>query len=331
MSKSADFKPELRPFFDLFRQLAYRHDYSRVFHDFLTICLTQFTAPGLMEYEHAQAVAPYSKEERALFGPMMREYITVTAHQLGAYPRNPKTKSAGELALFEGLARAMGRNADMVVDGEPIRAGDIPWYDFLGDFYMEICQGGYRSKAMGQFFTPEHICDLMARITTTNDDGKLTGAKLRISDPTCGSGRMAMATNSLAPGNYYSLQDLDIICCKMTVLNMLTHGIMGEVVHCDALQPDDYKQGWAVNMHLNSHGKYIELPNGRLPLRGVPHVFPQAKEASYVWTAWQQQAELVEKYGGKHPDQLAAEQREATPPGKAFPLLPPARPQKVAA
>lgn len=317
-TKTADFKTEVRPFFKLFQQLAYRHDYARVFADFLTIVLTQFTPPGMMEYEHSQAVAPYSKEERALFGPMMREYLTVTAHKLGAVARAPVTNHPGELAALDALTRALGRDPDMVRTGDIIGPGVIPWYDFLGDFYMEITSGGYKSKHMGQFFTPDEICNLMSRINIDNQDGHMTGARLRIGDPTCGSGRMAMAANSLAPGNYYSLQDLDIICCKMSVLNCLTHGIMAEVVHCDALQPDDYRQGWAVNMHLNSHGKYIELPTGRLSLRGVPHVFPQEKEASYVWNSWQQTARHVA-------------QEKLVTPARSLTMLPPPRPSRVAA
>jgi len=51
--------------------------------------------------------------------------------------------------------------------------------DILGDVF----QGAIARGRHGQFFTPEHLCELMTRMT---DDG--SGAT--VGDPCCGSGRM---------------------------------------------------------------------------------------------------------------------------------------------
>lgn len=69
------------------------------------------------------------------------------------------------------------------------------WADPLGHIYETIASQSKKS-GFGQFFTPEPICDLMAKMTITLSDKK--GQK--INDPACGSGRMLLAANG---GNGY--------------------------------------------------------------------------------------------------------------------------------
>lgn len=99
------------------------------------------------------------------------------------------------------------------------------WSDPLGTYY-EYLAGNYKKSAFGQFFTPKTICDLMAQITITPKEWGKT-----ISEPCCGSGRMILASNQAAEGNYYVCQDLDPICCKMTAINLCFHEVRAEV-HC---------------------------------------------------------------------------------------------------
>lgn len=115
------------------------------------------------------------------------------------------------------------------------------WSDPLGTYY-EFLAGNYKKSAFGQFFTPENICTLMAQITIDkNQWGK------NVSEPACGSGRMVLAANNQANGNYYICQDLDPICCKMTAINLCFHGIRAEV-HCtNALSSTEPYFSLAVN------------------------------------------------------------------------------------
>lgn len=70
------------------------------------------------------------------------------------------------------------------------------WFDAFGDLFMALSSRGGQ-QAHGQFFTPVHICDLMVQCTT---DEKTTGK--RMSDPTCGSGRLLLAYHVRNLGNY---------------------------------------------------------------------------------------------------------------------------------
>lgn len=89
----------------------------------------------------------------------------------------------------------------------------------------------------------------MAKIT---DPSEKTGE--RIMDCACGSGRMLLASHVLHPGNYCCAQDMDRICCLMTVCNFIIHGVNGEVVWGDSLDPTDYRDGWRTNEALNALG-----------------------------------------------------------------------------
>lgn len=135
------------------------------------------------------------------------------------------------------------------------------WCDPWGDLYMEI-SGRYKSSAMGQYFTPPDICTMMARMMI-----KPETAKKRISDPACGSGRMALAAKSIAPDNFFFAEDLDPICSQMTAVNFAAHGCIGEVIQHDTLcDPKGMVQGFAI--------KNIGLP--------IPAIIPIEKEDSFI-------------------------------------------------
>lgn len=97
---------------------------------------------------------------------------------------------------------------------------------------------------------------------------------LRISDPTCGSGRNLLSHHAENPGNFYFGEDIDRTCCLMTVCNFIIHGCVGEVVWHNSLDPESYYCGWSVNPWLNR--------------TGIPGVIEISKEKSYIWQSWQQ-------------------------------------------
>ena len=125
----------------------------------------------------------------------------------------------------------------------------VPWYDAFGDLFMAL-SSRKGQQAQGQFFTPVHICDLMVMCTETKE--KKTGQ--RINDPTCGSGRLLLAYHVRNLGNYLIGEDISRTCCLMTVCNMLIHGCVGEVIHHDSLQPENFMNGWGVNPFLTQSG-----------------------------------------------------------------------------
>lgn len=116
------------------------------------------------------------------------------------------------------------------------------WCDPWGDTYQDISSKSH-CKQLGQFFTPKHICTLTAQLN--NPEG--TVQNKTILDPACGSGRMLLAAKSLNPNNYFFGEDLDEICCKMTVCNFLFHGCIGEVINHNSLgKRNEFYAGWRI-------------------------------------------------------------------------------------
>lgn len=169
--------------------------------------------------------------------------------------------------------------------------GDNQWFDAFGCLYEAVIAGNGRRSNAGQFFTPEHVCDLMTKLNS-NPEHKPIGK--HVSDPTCGSGRTLLSFHAHNPGNFMCGEDFDRTCAMMTVCNFLIHGVVGEVVWHDSLQPDSWFDGWKVNTNLN---------NPMHKYNGIPHVQKLVKEESYVLQHWEtikkkrleKQAEIVTK------------------------------------
>ena len=120
-------------------------------------------------------------------------------------------------------------------------------YDSLGLFYEELVKSHFKSKDLGQFFTPMDVTKLMAELTipeTPVEDGF-------VNDPCCGSGRMLMCGYVESKGKLRAIgQDMDLTSCMMTVLNFWSHGIVGSVIWMDTISNETYG-AWRVNKYLN--------------------------------------------------------------------------------
>lgn len=107
------------------------------------------------------------------------------------------------------------------------------FYDVLGDLYMELLS---KSRA-GQFFTPQPLCDMMAQL---NIGPNLKDGETVADNAGCGSGRMILAAAKINRNAKFFGTDMDLTCCKMTVLNMIINTLEGEVTWADALRMKHY-------------------------------------------------------------------------------------------
>jgi hypothetical protein len=104
--------------------------------------------------------------------------------------------------------------------------------DVLGDMFMECVSHGNN----GQFFTPIHVADLMACM-----GGNRLKPKQSVCDSCCGSGRMLLsAVKKCAEENdggrlFCYGSDIDLICVKMTVVNLMMNSVPGEVAWMNTL------------------------------------------------------------------------------------------------
>lgn len=138
------------------------------------------------------------------------------------------------------------------------------WFDAFGFMYESLIASKSRRSNSGQFFTPEIICDLMTAIGQGEE--KVTGKT--IGDCACGSGRTLISFHVKNPGNYYIAEDVDRTCAMMTVCNFLFHGMKGEVIWHDSLNPDSFFGAWRVNEFLGDfRSEYWQIPH----IRPVPY------------------------------------------------------------
>lgn len=125
---------------------------------------------------------------------------------------------------------------------------DQEYYDMLGYIYMHLELG---SKKAGQFFTPYHICQVMARMQAFNED--IT----TINEPTCGAGGniIALAEAMRSQGiNYQQFlkavcQDIDVKAVYMTYVQLTLYGVPAIVYQTDTLQDPYGRQSGTGRMY----------------------------------------------------------------------------------
>lgn len=132
-----------------------------------------------------------------------------------------------------------------------------PYYDFLGSWWESDVNMTNKFKA--QFFTPLDVTDLMVQLTLTDD---LSDEPRVMYDCCCGSGRFGLSWNHARPQDYYAFQDLDDYAVKMTIVNMLMHGMRGVVAHMNTLTRECF---WCcrVSPYGDVYGLPYVVPYGR--------------------------------------------------------------------
>lgn len=110
--------------------------------------------------------------------------------------------------------------------------------DILGSVYMGIETG---NKSTGQFFTPDNISQLVARMM--DDKVVSTDMPIKLHEPACGSSGMIIAyarTLRDKDINYQKLldikaSDIDFACVYMSYIQLSLLGIKAVVVRQDSL------------------------------------------------------------------------------------------------
>ncbi len=189
----------------VFEKAAYGGSYHTVFDDFLTICICCFS----INPETGKSF--YEEEYLSIIEPY---------------------KKRGTLKYFPDLL------AELIIFMEE-NVNNSQGNDLLGDFFQQEITHGRN----GQFFTPFHVCTMMAQINLGEET-----RSMNVLDPCCGSGRMLMACGKHATFRHtYYATDIDPLCIKMTAINLFLNGLKGEVVCADALMPDDFRFGYNIS------------------------------------------------------------------------------------
>lgn len=141
------------------------------------------------------------------------------------------------------------------MNGLLIEAFEQGMDDVLGYVYMHL---EISSSRLGQFFTPYHICQLMARMNKLEPDAD---GILRINEPSCGAGGNIIAFAEwlgMNGMNYQEVlrvvcQDLDYKAVYMCYVQMSFLGIPAKVVQGNTLQ-NPYVSGYGSNVYVTPVG-----------------------------------------------------------------------------
>lgn len=191
--------------------IGYKHGISRVFDDYLTIASCAIS----------NAVDKVHFDEReALYMETIKRY------------------SKEELQQFAEL-HAMVINA---------LERSLYSKDLLGELYHGL---NLHNEHNGQFFTPMHICSMMAKMVLGNVKKQIESkGHIFLSEPTCGSGAMVIAgagvvleqkCNPSADMCVYAV-DNDRRCAMMAYIQLSMLGIPAVVVHGDSLLMKEYSR-----------------------------------------------------------------------------------------
>lgn len=143
-----------------------------------------------------------------------------------------------------------------------------PYYDFLGEWWES--DQNMTNKFKAQFFTPIDVCRLMEEVTVTD----LDDTPRVMYDCCCGSGRFGLVHHHLRPQDYFFFNDLDDYAVKMTLLNMLFHGMRGVVAHMNTLTLEVFNC-WQVTPYPSGVLPYI-VPYGT-DLEGAKRMLPSGR------------------------------------------------------
>ena len=128
--------------------------------------------------------------------------------------------------------------------------------DLLGLIFHEL---ELHNKYRGQFFTPQHVADMMAQMTCGDglQDAITEQGFVSVCEPSCGSGVMVTAfLKAMKAVNLnYCTQlvvtaiDVDLKCVHMTYLQLALYGIPAVVIHGNSLTCEEFSR-WYTPVYL---------------------------------------------------------------------------------
>lgn len=178
-----------------------------------------------------------------------------------------------------------------------------PDQDFLGELYMGLNLG---NEAAGQFFTPYHVCHLMAEVSAGDNLAEQVEKNgwISVNDPCCGGGALLLAFANVCRKKginfqtsvLFVAQDIDPTVAMMCYIQLSLMGCPGYV-----------KVGNSLTDPLTCHGDHGLFPVGGENIWFTPMFFRDEWQYRRLWA----QIDMILSPAAKTPD--AAPAGAATP------------------
>lgn len=122
--------------------------------------------------------------------------------------------------------------------------------DAFGNYFQKYISHGHN----GQFFTPDPVANIMARIVNPKGDG------MRTLDPCCGSGGLLLSAARVNREQEFFGGDISLVCCMMTLINMCLNDLTGEVYLMNTLTMEIWR-AWRISRWPITRHPYIRELN----------------------------------------------------------------------
>ena len=154
--------------------------------------------------------------------------------------------------------------------------------DVLGTLYMGL---ELTSKDKGQFFTPSHICDLMANLTHDSDLEHIDKPFVTLSDPCCGGGGLVLAfvkmmiSHGHNPADRLWVQciDIDRMVALMCYIQLTLWNVPAQVIVGNTLSLE-FRESWYTPAHMLGNWKCKLAQREKQQPKSEPEPSTQSQE-----------------------------------------------------
>ncbi len=181
-----------------------------------------------------------------------------TRHVFDAFTRFAACALSAQTREAEYLEEAKGwekQDLDLIAEAFAALILEMeakPFEDLIGGYYMEFALSHKGQRWNGEFHTPKHICDLMARIAFGNIESFPAEGPITVCEPACGAGAMILSLAQICPPQVrrrlrVTAIDINRTACDMAFINTTLWGIPTRVIHGNALSMECWA-AWS-NIH----------------------------------------------------------------------------------
>jgi type I restriction-modification system DNA methylase subunit len=123
-----------------------------------------------------------------------------------------------------------------------------PFEDVIGGYYMEAALSKKGQQWNGEFHTPKHICDLIARMLVNAESLPKEGL-ITVCEPACGAGAMILSLGQILATDVrrrlrVTAIDINRTACDMAFINTTLWSIPTRVIHGNTLSME-YWTAWS--------------------------------------------------------------------------------------
>ena len=237
---------------NLMREVGYKHNLWNVFEDFLRLSAISIANTSDI-YHMVNSKDAWDEREKR-------------------YMDTIKKYGKEERMMFPQMLAELVEELERQVQSER-------YTDVLGEVFHEL---ELHNKWKGQFFTPQHICDMMGKIVLDPDNLRRkvkAYGYVSVNEPCCGAGAMlygflnAFRDEGFNPCSDALLvaQDLDERCVHMAYIQCSLYGIPAIVQQMNTLSMQAYGEPWYTPVYIigmwhwkERHAHDLQLANEEL-------------------------------------------------------------------